>query len=105
MAKKKTDRKPFRLSGKAGARLNNYLAEIRKGIMNVCELHAHDSNPSMSKSDFETTYIDRVLSQPVTAISASIRAMAEGLQNQKEKEVQALMQECGAPITDGEGAR
>lgn len=91
MAKKKSERNLFRLSGKAGARLNAYLAEIRKGIMNVCELHTYDNAPSMNKSDFETTYVDRVLSQPVAAISASIRAMTQELQAQKEKEAREFM--------------
>lgn len=104
MAKKKTGKKPFRLSGKAGARLNTCLAEIRKGIMRVCELHAHDSAPSMSKAEFETTYIDKVLGQPITAISATLRAFMEGLQEQKTKEVETLMRECGAPIKGGEDA-
>ena len=57
MTKKNTAHKPFRLSGKAGARLNRYFDEIRKGIINVCEMHKHDSAPSMSQSEFEIAYI------------------------------------------------
>jgi hypothetical protein len=82
--------KPFRLSGKANARLNNYLAQVRKGIVSVCELHAHDSRPSLKQGDFEELYIDKILAQTVTAVSVSIRAMTEGLTAQREAEAQAL---------------
>lgn len=84
MKKKKTARKVFRLSGKAGATLNRYLAELRKGIMNVCELHSYDESPtSLDKMNFETSYIERILGQPITAISASIRAMTASLAEQE----------------------
>lgn len=99
MAKRKTQGTPdkqFRLSGKAAARLNNYLSEIKKGITSVCELHTHDSNPSLGKADFEVAYIDKLLGQTATAVSVSIRAMAEGLQAQKEKEAKALMEAAAA---------
>lgn len=81
---KKTGRKAFRLSGNAGATLNRYLSELRKGIMNVCELHLYDEGSvSMNKADFEMAYIERVLGQPITAVSASIRAMTASLLEQE----------------------
>lgn len=93
MKKKRKQPAPklFKLSGKAQTILNTYLAEIRRGIMNVCELHTHDSAPSMSKANFEETYIEKILGQTVTVVSASIRAMTDGLTAQKENEYQALI--------------
>jgi hypothetical protein len=82
MKKKKTARKPFRLSGKAGAMLNRNLAELRRGILNVCELHSYDAEGAMDKANFETSYIERVLGQPITAVSASIQAMTASLAKQ-----------------------
>ena len=76
-----------RLNRKAEARLNTYLSQIKKGILNVCELHTHDSAPSLSKEDFEVAYIDKILGQTATAVSASIHAMTEGLQIQKQQEL------------------
>lgn len=89
MAKKKATEAAakFRLDKKAEARLNTYLAQIKKGILNVCELHTHDSAPSLSKKDFEVAYIDKILGQTATAVSASIHAMTEGLQIQKQQEL------------------
>lgn len=84
MAKRKA--KTFTLSGKAAAKLNAYIAEIRKGIINVCELHTYDSAPSMEKADFEVAYIDKILGQTASAVSISLRAITEGLAAQKEKE-------------------
>lgn len=92
-----TPKKKFKLSNKATTRLNKYLAEIRKGIANVCELHTHDSAPSMSQEDFEEVYVERVLSQTVASVSASIRSMMEALQAQKEREMQARMKEENKP--------
>ena len=89
--------KKFKLSAKAQEKLNKYLAEIRRGIFNVCELHTHDEKPSMTKEVFEETYIDHLLGQVATAVSLSIKAMAEGLQAQTEEEVKALMQDATAP--------
>lgn len=82
--------KPFELSGKATARLNNYLSQIRKGIVSVCELHTHDSSPSLEQSGFEEMYIEKILAQTITAVSTGIRSMAEGLTEQKEAEIQSL---------------
>lgn len=62
MAKRKQPQ-PFRLSAAASKKLNKYLAEIRKGIVNVCEMHTHDSNPSIKQGDFEELYIDKTLGQ------------------------------------------
>ena len=91
-AKKKTETttKRFVLSGKAAARLNRYLAEIRKGIISVCEMHTYDTAPSMSQSDFEVAYIDKILGQTATVVSISMKKMTEGLAEQKEKEAQAI---------------
>lgn len=88
--KAKTTAKRFVLSGKAAVRLNRYLAEIRKGITSVCEMHTYDTAPSMSQSDFEVAYIDKILGQTATAVSVSIRAITKGLAEQKEKEAQAI---------------
>lgn len=92
MTKKNTAHKPFRLSGKAGARLNRYFDEIRKGIINVCEMHKHDSAPSMTQSEFEIAYVEKLLGQTVTAISLSIRSITEALAKQKETALKTLTQ-------------
>lgn len=90
MAKKKTQ--GFRLTTEANKRLNKYLTEIRRGVENISELHAHDSAPSMSQGDFETAYIDKLLGQTVAAISVTLRANIEGLAKQKESALNALTQ-------------
>lgn len=94
MAKRKSQpiSKPFKLTGKAEGMLNKYLAEIRKGIINVCELHTHDSSPSMSKGVFEEAYIEKVLAQTANLVSVGIKAMTDGLAAQKEKEVRKILQ-------------
>lgn len=90
--KKAAAPKRFKLSGQAQAKLNSYLAEIRRGIINVCELHTHDSAPSLSKEAFEEAYIDKLLGQTATAVSLSIKGMTDGLAAQKEKELRAILQ-------------
>lgn len=82
----------FKLSAKASAKLNNYLAEIRKGIIHVCEMHTYDSAPSMKKGEFEEVYIDKLLGMTAAAVRLNIKAMAEGLTAQKEKELQEATQ-------------
>lgn len=90
--KKAAVRTRFKLSGKAQAKLNKYLAEIRRGIYLVCEMHTHDSNPSLEKEDFEEIYIDKLLGMTVGAVRLSIKGMTEGLAAQKEKELQGISQ-------------
>lgn len=91
MAKRKLKNAPaFKLSRKASEHLNKNLAAIREGIINVCKLHTHDSDPSLTQEDFEVLYIDKVLGQPITAISATIRTLAEALTKQKEAALQQL---------------
>ncbi len=77
----------YKLSGAAKAKLEKYISEIRKGITHVCELHTHDSAPSLAQADFETTFIDQILGQTSTAVSLSIKAFIDGLQAQKEAEI------------------
>lgn len=89
--------KRFRLCNKTQQRLNKYLAEIRRGIINVCELHTHDENPSMTKELFEETYIDQLLGQTATAVSLSIKAMTEALQAQAEAKIKAVMPDAENP--------
>ena len=89
---KKAAASRFKLSAKASAKLNNYLAEIRKGIILVCEMHTHDSNPSLAKEDFEEIYIDKTLGMTASAVRLSIKGMTEGLAAQKEKELQGISQ-------------
>lgn len=91
MAKRKQKNAPaFKLSPKATAHLNKNLAAIREGIVNVCKMHTHDSDPSLTQEDFELLYIDKVLGQPITAISATIRTLAEALSKQKEEALEQL---------------
>ncbi len=98
MAKRHTKQTPqFKLTAAANKRLNQYLAEIRKGIENISEMHKHDSNPSMTQAQFETAYIDKLLSSPIAAISATIRGMVEALAKQKEAEAARLMQDNKTP--------
>lgn len=89
--------KRFRLCNKNQQKLNKYLAEIRRGIINVCELHSHDENTSMTKEVFEETYIDQLLGQTATAISLSIKAMTEALQAQAEAKIKAVMPDAETP--------
>lgn len=90
MAKRKQPR--FMLSAEATKKLDKQIAEIRKGIKNICEMHTHDSNPSMTQVEFEKLFIDKILGQPITALSASLRAMADGLSAQKEVEAEKIKQ-------------
>lgn len=93
MAKQK-QRPPqrYKLSDAAKTKLDKYIAEIRKGIKRVCELHTYDSAPSLAQTDFETTLIDRILGQTSDAVSMSIKAIIDGLQAQKESEIKAAME-------------
>lgn len=105
MAKKKsqdTTSKPFTLSGRAAARLNKYLAEIKKGIVNVCELHTHDSAPALKKADFEVMYIDSILGQTANKISFDMHSMVEALKEQKTQEIQAAIDSKTQPTTGKE---
>lgn len=91
MAKRKkklttTTKKPFNLTNKANAALNKYLAAIRQGILNVCEMHTHDSSPALSQENFELTYIEKTLGQTATAVSLSQKAIIDGLSAQKKME-------------------
>lgn len=91
MAKRKQKHTPaFKLTRKASKHLNKNLAAIREGILNVCKMHTHDSDPSLTQGDFEVLYIDKVLGQPITAISATIRTLAEELTKQKEAALEQL---------------
>lgn len=94
MAKKNTARKPFRLSGKAGALLNRSFAELRKGIIIMCELHSYDES-ALNKANFETSYIESILGKPIAAVSASIREATAYLAEQEA-------QKCNMPAKGGE---
>ncbi len=76
----------FKLTREAEAALNKYLAAIKQGVLNVCEMHTHDSNPALSQKDFELTYIEKTLGQTATAVSLSQKAIVDGLAAQKQKE-------------------
>lgn len=88
MAKRKAQ--GYKLTAGANKRLNKYLTEIRRGIENVSEMHKHDSAPSMVQEDFEIAYIDKILGQAATAVSASMRSIAQALAEQKETELKAI---------------
>ena len=90
MAKRKAQ--GYKLTAEANKRLNKYLTEIRRGIENVSEMHKHDSAPSMSQSEFEIAYVEKLLGQTVTAISLSIRSITEALAKQKETALKTLTQ-------------
>lgn len=91
MAKRKQKNAPaFKLTRKATEHLNKSLAAIREGIQNVCEMHTHDSDPSMTQEDFEVLYIDKLLGQPIAAVSATIHTLAEALTKQKEAALEQL---------------
>lgn len=102
MAKRKkkklttTTKRPFNLTNKANAALNKYLAAIKQGILNVCEMHTHDSNPALSQEDFELTYIEKTLGQTATAVSLSQKAIVEGLAAQKEAEAARALNAAAA---------
>ena len=88
MAKRKTQGR--KLTAAATKRLNQYITEIRRGIENVSEMHTHDSAPSMTQESFEIAYIDKILGQAATAVSASMRSIAEALAKHKEEELRAI---------------
>lgn len=90
MAKRKAQ--GYKLTAEANKRLNKYLTEIRRGIENVCEIHSHETAPSLAQADYEITYIDRLLGQTVTAVSASMRTIIDALAKQKEAELNAISQ-------------
>lgn len=92
MAQGKGNARRFKLSAGASAKLNNYLAEIRKGVMLICEMHTYDSAPSMKKGEFEEMYIDKLLGMAAGAVRLGIKGMTEGLAAQKEKEAREAMQ-------------
>ncbi len=95
MAKRKAQ--GYKLTAEANKRLNKYLTEIRRGIENVCEIHTHETAPSMTQADYEITYIDRLLGQTVTAISATMRTIIDALAKQKEAELNAILQSNSTP--------
>lgn len=87
----------YKLTAEATKRLNKYISEIRRGIENVSEMHTHDSTPSMSQADFEIAYIDKLLGQTVTAVSASMRSIVEALAKQKETELNEILHSNSTP--------
>ena len=97
MAKRKkkklttTTTKPFNLTNKANIALNKYLTVIKQGILNVCEMHTHDSSPALKQEDFELTYIEKVLGQTATAVSLSQKAIVDGLAAQKQMEAERTL--------------
>lgn len=92
MAKKKIKTKPtFNLSRKATVKLNKYLSAIKQGILNVCEMHTHDSSPSLSQADFELTYIEKTLGKTCSAVALSQKAIIEGLAAQKAAEAGVVL--------------
>lgn len=96
MAKRKIKTKPtFKLTRKASANLDRYFLAIKKGILNVCEMHTHDSNPSLSQEDFELAYIDKTLGKTCSAVSLSQKAIVEGLAAQKAAEAGSAL---AAPV-------
>lgn len=95
MAKRKAH--SYKLTAEATKRLNKYIAEIRRGIENVSEMHTHDSTPSMTQADFEIAYIDKLLGQTVTAVSASMRTIAEALAKQKEEQLNEIIHNNSTP--------
>ena len=95
MAKRKAQ--GYKLTAEANKRLNKSRTEIRRGIENVCEIHTHETAPSMTQADYEITYIDRLLGQTVTAISATMRTIIDALAKQKEAELNAILQSNSTP--------
>ncbi|MDE6474774.1 MAG: hypothetical protein K2L70_06715 [Clostridia bacterium] len=93
-AKKKSN---YQLTTAGKARFNKYMSQIRQGIENVCEIHKHEKNASMSQSEFEKAYIDKLLATPISAISATLRTLMEALTKQKEAELQALNKDNKTP--------
>ena len=103
MAKRSTKKKSnYQLTMAGKTRFNKYMAQIRQGIENVCEMHKHEKNASLSQSKFEEMYIDKLLATPISAISATLRTLMEALTNEKEAELQALNQENKTPTTGTE---
>lgn len=96
----KARRSGFTLSKTAETKLNRYLTEIKKGLINVCELHTHDSGASLTKAKFEDAYIDKVLGQTVALLSMDMRSMVDGLTKQKEEEIKAARQATASAEAD-----
>lgn len=100
MAKrKKANRTMFKLSSKADTMLNKYIRALNQGILNVCEMHTHDSNPSLSQEDFELTYIEATLGKTCAAVQVSQRAIIDGLAMQKKMEAERGQEITSAEVT------
>ncbi len=79
-------KKQFRLSKKPAEKLELMLNEIKKGILNVCNLHTYDKAPSMTKAAFERAYIDKVLGATMSMLSLDIKTIVAALEQQRVKE-------------------
>lgn len=91
MVKKRTKRvSNFQLTAAGKARFNEHMLQIRQGIENVCEMHRHETNASMTQAEFEKLYIDKLFAMPISAISATLRSLADALTKEKEAQLQAL---------------
>ena len=103
MAKRQIKRKSiFRLTAAANKTLNRHFSEIRKGIENISALHKYENNTSMTQSQFEREYIEKLLSTPITEISATLRGIMSALAKQKEAEIENLARQNTTPEKDTE---
>lgn len=103
MAKKKAQ--GYKLTNEARKRLNKYLTAIRQGITNVCEIHTHETAPSMSQADFEVGYIDTLLGQTATAVSVTMRSLVDAIAEQKETELNKVLHSNSTPEKAQEGKK
>lgn len=91
MAKRSTKKKSqFELTAAGKRQFNKYVNEIRRGVENVCAMHSHETNASMSQAEFEKLYIDKLFAMPISAVSATLRSLAKAITDEKEAELQAL---------------
>ncbi len=83
-----------KIGRKAQLAFNKAAAAVFNGIENVSELRERDKAPrSMSKSDWDCMYIERVFGLMAKAISTDIHAMTDALAKQAEAELQEAIKE------------
>lgn len=88
----------FNLTTAGKALFNKYVNQIRHGAENVCEMHKHETDASMTQTEFEKLYIDKLFATPISAISATLRSLADTISKQKETELQSLKKENKTPL-------
>lgn len=77
----------FKLSRAADKKYNEFARQAKKSIALISEMRLRDkTSQSLSKVDFERTYIDKTLGWIVAFLSAEIKGLTELLTKQAEND-------------------